>query len=124
MERSSTAPSNGARRTQSTPSRGSRGRAIAGSAIVAATLFFGGVASAQTTVDPEAGGSSDQGTSDVGSQTNTPIPSSSGGTTDGGNLALTGGDVTGIALIGAAAAGAGGLLVLGSRRRRTDPVTA
>lgn len=116
MERSSTAPNNGARRTH-------RSRALAGSAIFAATLFIGGVAGAQTTVDPEAGGNSDQGTSDTGSQVGTPAPAASG-TTDGGSLALTGGDVTGIALIGAAAAGAGGLLVLGSRRRRTEPVTA
>jgi len=96
-----------------------RTQVIAGSAVLAVTLFFGGVAGAQTTADPEAGGNSDQGTSDIGTQVGTPAAGGTVGSpsTGGGNLALTGGDITGIALIGAAAAGAGALLVLGSRRR-------
>ncbi len=105
-------------------SRSRTGRVLAGSAVLAVTLFFGASAGAQTTNDPEAGGDSNQGTSDVGSQVATPTPPASTGGGGGGSLALTGGDVTGIALIGAAAAGAGGLLVLGSRRRSSGEVTA
>lgn len=108
-------------------SRIRRRRAFAGSVVLAATLFFGASAGAQTTDDPEVGGDTDQGTSDVGSQVGTPAPTGGnqgGGTESGGNLALTGGDVTGIAIIGAAAAGAGGLLVMGSRRRKTADVVA
>ncbi len=104
-------------------SRTRRGRTLAGSAVLAVSLLFGGVAAAQTIDDPEAGGESDQGSSDVGTQVGTPAPSggSTGGDASGnGSLALTGGDVTGIALIGAVAAGAGGLLVLASRRREAD----
>ena len=107
-------------------SRTRRGRTLAGSAVLAVSLLFGGAAAAQTIDDPEVGGETDQGSSDVGSQIGTPAPSggSTGGdTSGGGSLALTGGDVTGIAVIGAAAAGAGGLLVLASRRRNEADAT-
>ena len=84
---------------------------------------MGGTAAGQATDDPEMGGESDQGAVDPGSQTAPPAPApapapqqASTGST-GGNLALTGGDVTGLAIIGASIAGAGIFLVVGSRRR-------
>ena len=102
-----------------------------------AVLVSGSMASAQ--IDVEAGGSSDQGPVDNGA----PVPpdNSSGVNngsengnesenevaatpqTSGGSLALTGGDVTSLIVIGGAAFAAGTLLVIGSRRRTTAEVT-
>ena len=91
-------------------------RTLVGATLVSVLVFFGATAGAQTTDDPEAGGDTDQGSVDTGSEIATPAPS--GGTdSGGGNLALTGGDVTGLAIIGASVAGAGAVLVIGSRRR-------
>lgn len=111
MAHSTTLPSE--RRTR-------RLRGAVGAVLLAGLMMFGSAAGAQTTDDPEAGGTSDQGSSDTGSSVATPAPAADtgSGSSGGGNLALTGGDVTGLLVIGAAAAGAGAVLVVGSRRRQ------
>lgn len=96
---------------------------VAGILFGMSLLLAGSPVGAQATDDPEAGGVSDEGALDPGSGLGAPDPSDSGSGSADGGLALTGGDVTGLVAIGAAALGTGAVLVLSSRRRSEATVT-
>jgi hypothetical protein len=92
------------------------GRAALGTVVCTATMLLGSVAAHAQQVDPYGGGRttpSDPGTTTrVESETAAPASHSSS------SLPFTGGDVAGLAAIGAAAVGAG-VVASRARRRRT-----
>jgi hypothetical protein len=122
---------NGLTNTATISRRRRRTLVFLGSALIA-FLSLAGVASAQLGL--EQGGESDQGATDAGAGDNGGLGAGTSDTdsqivsapadTGSGSLALTGGDVSGLALLGAATAGAGMVLVLTTRRRTVATVTA